>query len=115
MILCDKCEKYLFPEIDEDNCWSAGCTSPSVVSIFLNFFRLKKCKYYKKISYPKLLERCKFVLGEINSYSFHYRDKKYKGKSTKWVLKHLNGLITDYIEFRDYLFSEIKKSVEVWV
>ena len=109
MILCDKCAKYLPPEIDEENSWSAGCLSPSVISEFLNFFRLKKCKYYRKISYAQMLNRCKSLLNDINSYSFHYRDKRYLNKTTKWKVKCWNRTILDYLEFKAYLFNEIKK------
>lgn len=112
MILCDMCDKYLFPEPDEDGIWSAGCRSPSVITEFMNFFRLKKCKYYRKISYSKLLERCKFLLSNINSYSFHYRDSKYRKKLGKFNRHRLEMHINDYLEFRNYLFKELLKEAK---
>lgn len=107
MILCDKCEKYIWPEPDEDGNWSAGCLSPSVISIFMNFFRKNKCKYYKKISYGKLLKRCKFKLSHINHYSFYYRDrdKRIVSKWGKYSRSRLREHINDYLELRDYLCS----------
>jgi len=110
LILCDKCNNYRFPEPDEDGIWCADCESPSVITVFMNFFRLRKCKYYRKISYLKLLERCLFILRQINSYSFYYRDSRYRKKLGKFAMIRIQEHIRDYLDFRDYLFSlEIKE------
>ena len=107
MILCDKCNNYIFPEPDEDGIWSAGCNSPSVISVFMNFFRYNKCKYYRKASKAKIFERCGFHLQFINSYSFHYRDKKRMRGLGKFNMHRIREHINDYLEFRDYLFQTI--------
>lgn len=112
MILCDVCENYLWSEPDEDNNWCADCLSPSVISVFMNFFRLKKCKYYREISYSKLLDRCKFCLRIIDNFSFHYRDKKHKKKIDRpylrdfYLITRIKHYIEDYLDLRDYLYRK---------
>lgn len=108
MILCEKCDQFLFPECDEDGIWSAGCKSPKVVSVFMNFFRKKKCRYYQKISYDKLLKETKIVLSRLTSYTFHYRDKRYPGHVSPFNLNRFKTNLQDYIEFKEFLFNELK-------
>lgn len=102
MILCEKCEKFYFPEFDEDG-YSMGCQSPSVVDVFDNFIRLYKCKYYRKISYDKMLKETKKALSRLFWYSRKSRSNYPIGRNRR-IIQSRN----EYFEYRDYLFNTLQ-------
>lgn len=103
MILCEKCEKFSFPEGDEDGNFSMGCSSPSVIDIFGNFTRRYKCRYYRKISYKKLLKETKNVLHGLVYYRL-FRSRR-KIRWVKGRVRHLISLQKEYFEYKNYLFQ----------
>ena len=102
MLLCEKCEKYYFPEVDEDGHVSMGCKSPSVIDVFCNFVRRFKCKYYRKISYEKMLKEIKNLLRRLIWYN--RKGKTIPGLTLWYVLARYE----EYLDFKDYLFRIIK-------
>lgn len=113
-ILCEKCENYIFPEGDQDGFVTDGCKHPKVVSVFGNFHRKYKCKYFKKISRRKMKTETLKSLRELKSSLWRNRDqqsafwKRFKyiprKKVTPWkicLIKYLNNI---YLDYRDFLF-----------
>ena len=109
----------MFLECDEDGLWADDCKDPNVVTVFGNFYRKKKCKYYKQITYEKMLKEVKRRLSAITSYSFYYRDPRKIGplgppsKLTKGKITWIKFDIRRYLDYRDYLFNELKSKKEV--
>jgi len=104
MILCEKCEKFYFPEGDEDGMVSMGCSSPSVIDVFGNFIRLYKCRYYRKISYKKMFRETKLQLHALIWENWRRKKSRYpKGR-----VSHMRSLQKEYFEYRDYLFGIIQ-------
>jgi len=101
-MLCEKCENLYFPEVDADWNVSIGCKSPSVIDVFCNFMRLYKCKYYRKISYVKMLKETKNSLQRLIWYN----------RKRKPVNKHSFSYVIDrnneYLEYKNYLFEIIQ-------
>ncbi|MFX1481123.1 MAG: hypothetical protein ACFFCI_23830 [Promethearchaeota archaeon] len=115
MILCEKCEDFLFPDDeDEDGYIGIGCKEPKVVDVFMNFFRKFQCKYYKQIAYPKMQKEVKNRLRAITRFSFYHRDPHphKPGRFRKWQLSVLKSDITRYLAYRDYLFTIKEKECE---
>lgn len=114
MILCEKCDNFLFPECDEDGYIGVGCREPKVVDVFMNFFRKFKCKYYKQLTYSKMHKEVKNRLRVITSFSFYYRDPRPTGprRLRKWEFQVLKSDITRYLAYRDYLFSIKEKELK---
>ena len=99
MILCEKCDKFYFPEFDEDG-YSIGCQSPSVIDVFDNFIRLYKCKYYRKISYNNMLKEAKKALSRLLWLNHRTRSNYPIGKNRRII-----QFRKDYFNYRDYLFT----------
>lgn len=102
MILCEKCNNFYFPEMDEDENFSMGCSSPSVIDVFGNFTRRYKCKYYRKITYKKMFRETIMSLYRLTGHNLRYRSKS---KFPKGRNNHMIAQQEDYFEYRDYLFQ----------
>lgn len=111
LIKCDVCKYYDFPELDEDGHICVGCNHPKVISCFMNFFRLNKCKYYRKITYNQLLKECKRQVHRLYATSFYYRDpagnNKIRRKMPNYKPKQFLRNLEYYLDLRDFLFDEI--------
>lgn len=112
LLKCDKCDFYLWPECDEDGCWSSGCRHEDVVSVFDNFIRIYKCKYFKPISQERAFKRLKTMRRRITGVSFYYRDPDKTGRVNRkprfiiGFIRRLQEYIHRYLVFRDFYFNQ---------
>lgn len=105
---CEKCTDFDFPEGDEDGNVVFGCNNPNVISVFLNFMRKYKCKYYQKIKYEQLLKECRNQVSYLTRFFFRYRERRWDAIPT-YRIKRFWRQLEHYFELRDYLFNEVKR------
>ncbi len=103
IILCDKCQKYIYPEVYDPY---SDCKSPSVIVIDDNFHRKRKCRYYQKITYERGILRLKEMLKFIFLYVPGPKRSRLL-KMTQWKVKMLQYHINNYLEFRDFVFKDL--------
>lgn len=101
LIICDKCEKYDYPTYIYPE---PSCKSPSVITIFDNFYRKGRCRYYKKVRLETALNRLKEMLKHLNHISWLMERKRFRENQIKWLKRRIHA----YIEFKEFIDKELR-------